>query len=92
MILIGSICLSEIPKELFKKSDNGKVYLNLSIFTMKDRDRYGNEFTASCAPKKGERIDGVNYYCGKFKELTKHDPTPEEVSKMESCNDEDLPF
>lgn len=94
--IYGSICLSDVPKDLFKKGKDGKVYLNLSVYPMKTEDVYGNQYTCSCAPKQEDRIEGVNYLIGKFKLIPKREdvaPTsPEEVSTLLPCNDDDLPF
>lgn len=89
--IVGSICLSDIPKELFKKAENGKVYLNLAIFPMNKEDAYGNQYTCSCAPKEEQRKEGVNYLVGKFRVLEKKvDPTPADIDLMPPADD--LPF
>lgn len=91
--LYGSICLTDVPKELFKKAENGKIYLNMSVFKMKQPDNYGNEWAASCAPKQEERKEGVNYYFGKFKEyIPKENPQPADINNMPPAEDDDLPF
>lgn len=95
MNLYGSICLSDIPKELFRKADNGKVYLNLRIYERKEVGKFGHTHVASCAPKKEEQIEGVNYFCGDFK-VSDPQPyvpvSPEQVSQLPPATDDDLPF
>lgn len=67
----GSICLSDIPKELIKEF-NGKKYLNISISAMREPKTFTNKnggiktFThyVSCKPRKEEVVEGVNYYIG----------------------------
>lgn len=91
--IYGSICLSDVPKELFKKGKDGKTYLNLSVFPMKNEDAYGNQYTCSCAPKQEERVEGVNYLIGKFKLIPKSVApiSPEEIDELPPVDD-DLPF
>lgn len=65
----GSICVSDIPKELITTGKNGKKYLNIAVFANKEgANQYGNTHYISCAPKQEERKDGVNYFIGNLKE------------------------
>lgn len=57
--LFGSICLSDIPREVMKKvmCKDGKerVFLNISVGSFKEpKDFNGKKYThyVSCAPKK----------------------------------------
>lgn len=56
MILTGSICLSDIPKELFKKVEckdgSTKIYLNVAILERKRPSTYGHTHVMSCSPKQ----------------------------------------
>ena len=70
----GFICLSDIPKELIRKAENGKLYLSISIGNSIDKetgairvDDKGNDYWLSCSPKKEEQKEGVNYFIGKLK-------------------------
>lgn len=95
MNLYGSICLTDIPRELFRKADNGKVYLNLRIYERKEPGKFGHTHVASCAPRKDEQKEGVNYFCGDFKVSDPQQyapPTPEQVSAMPPAEPADLPF
>lgn len=95
MNLYGSICLTDIPKELFRKADNGKVYLNLRIYERKEIGKFGHTHVASCAPRKDEQKEGVNYFCGDFKVSEPQQyapPTPEQVAAMPPDENNDLPF
>ncbi len=95
MNLYGSICLTDIPRELFRKADNGKVYLNLKIWERKEPGKFGHTHVASCAPRKDEQKEGVNYFCGDFKVSDPQQyapPTPEQVSAMPPAEPDDLPF
>ena len=42
LVLIGSICLSDVPKEAIKTAKNGKEYLNLAVFELNEISKYGN--------------------------------------------------
>ena len=73
LMLTGSICLSNIPKEQIKKvmCKDGveRCYLNVAIIPRKEVSPYGHTHFISCSPKKEERKDGVNYIIGDFKEF-----------------------
>lgn len=95
MNLYGSICLTDIPRELFRKADNGKVYLNLRIYERKEIGKFGHTHVASCAPRKDEQKEGVNYFCGDFKvsDPQQYAPhTPEQVAAMPPADEDSLPF
>ena len=95
MNLYGSICLTDIPRELFRKADNGKVYLNLRIYERKEIGKFGHTHVASCAPRKDEQKEGVNYFCGDFKVSEPQQyapPTPEQVATIPPAEPSDLPF
>lgn len=95
MNLYGSICLTDIPRELFRKADNGKVYLNLRIYERKEPGKFGHTHVASCAPRKDEQKEGVNYFCGDFKVSEPQQyapPTPEQVAAMPPADEDSLPF
>lgn len=101
MNLFGSICLSDIPREQMKKvmCKDGKerIYLNIFIGEKKAPQAFdGKVFThsVSCAPKKEERKEGVNYYIG---DLQTYEPqllvTAEQINAAPSVSDDsDLPF
>lgn len=41
--LYGSICLTDIPKNLIRKSDkNGKQYINIGISQLREKSKYGD--------------------------------------------------
>ena len=67
LVLIGSICLSDVPKEAIKTAKNGKEYLNLAVFELNEISKYGNSHIITCEPKKEERVEGHNYLIGNFK-------------------------
>ena len=100
--LFGSICLSDIPREQMKKvmCKDGKERIFLNIFIgekSKPQELNGRLYThsVSCAPKKEERIDGVNYYIGDLQTYEPQPiaPTAEQIQAAPSVSqDEDLPF
>lgn len=88
----GSICLSDIPKELFRKAENGKVYLNIAVVERKETSQFGHTHFISCSPKKDERKEGVNYFCGDLKPFIPVQPTQEQINNSPSAPEDDLPF
>ena len=99
MILSGSICLSEIPREQMKKvmCKDGKerIYLNVAVIERKEKSQFGHTHFITCSPKKEEQKEGVNYIIGDLKEFIPQSnaPSPEEVSAAPSVPPSyDLPF
>lgn len=102
--LFGSICLSDIPREVMKKvmCKDGKerVFLNISVGEFKEpKDFNGKKYThyVSCAPKKADRKEGVNYYLGNLQTWDDKPyparPTQEKINQAPSVSDMDeLPF
>jgi hypothetical protein len=94
----GSICLSDIPKEQIKKvvCKDGKtrLFLNFSIHENKEvkRDAEGHglaDHFVSCAPKKEERVEGVQYIIGNVRtwvDMRNSTPTQQEINEAESLN------
>lgn len=73
--LKGSICLTDIPRELIRsvtcKDGTVRKYLDVAIFQKREPKTFQREwgeqtFThyISCAPAKDKRVEGVNYYIG----------------------------
>lgn len=100
--LFGTICLSKIPREQMKKvmCKDGveRIFVNVFIGEKeKPQELNGRKYThsVSCAPKREERIDGVNYYIG---DLQTYNPEPQcpTVEQMQAAPsvqpDDDLPF
>lgn len=95
-LLYGSICLSNVPKELFKKvmCKDGveRVYLNIKVVELNQQSQYGDTHFVSCEPKKEERKEGTNYIFGNLKTYndTGGMPSTEQVAKSKPADD--LPF
>ena len=93
-MLRGSICLSDIPKELIKKvkCKDGKerCFLNFAIFKRKEPATYTHFM--SCAPKREERKEGVRYIIADLSETVDSNkyPSSTEVEAAPSVSDDDL--
>lgn len=100
--LFGSICLSNIPREQMKKvmCKDGveRIFVNVFIGEKKTpQELNGRVYThsISCAPRKEERKDGVNYFFGDLQtyEPEPQGPTAEQIQAAPSVQpDDDLPF
>lgn len=105
--IYGSICLSDIPKELIKAvvCNDGQVrkFLNIAVVETKqpktfqngDKTRTYTHFL-TCAPRKEEQKEGVRYILGS---LETYEPqqaavvTPEDVENAPiAAADDELPF
>ena len=86
MILTGSICLSDIPREQMKKvvCKDGKerIYLNVAVIERKEPSQFGHTHFITCAPKQEERKEGTQYIFGDFKEYR---PVSEQSNAGTSC-------
>lgn len=67
MNLFGSICLSDIPKELIKTAGNGKQYLDIEVYEKQHPGKYGDTHAIKASCRKSEQREGVNYYIGNLK-------------------------
>jgi hypothetical protein len=97
-IITGSICLSNIPREVMKKvkCKDGieRVFLNIAVIERKNKGKFGDTHFVTCAPREEERIDGVNYIIGDLKlyEPQPSGPTPDEIEAAPPASADDLPF
>lgn len=105
-ILTGSICLSDIPRDQMKKvtckDGSVKIYLNIAVITRKQPQTFTNNGVSrtythfvSCAPKKEERADGVNYIIGDLetRTFTPQTPSAEDIQAAPPVSpQDDLPF
>ena len=92
---LGSICLSDIPKEVIRKCEsNGKLYLSFAILERKDVGKGGETHFISCSPKKELRREGVNYIIGDIKPFVQQNDRPavDDVANMEPTQVDDLPW
>jgi hypothetical protein len=68
-MMIGSICLSDIPKDKVVVSEkNGKKYLNVVLWINAEPDKYGNNASIQVGLSKEEREDKIKpTYIGNLK-------------------------
>lgn len=67
MNLYGSMCLSDIPKELIRTAGNGKKYLNIEVNERREPSQYGQTHYVKASCRKDQAKEGVNYYIGELK-------------------------
>ena len=100
-LLIGSICLSNIPRSEMKKikCKDGveRVFLNVAVVERKEKSQFGHTHFITCAPKQEERKEGTNYIFGDLKvyEPEPQMPTAEEIAAappIPPMDDSELPF
>lgn len=99
--LNGSICVSDIPKEVYVTSKNGKKYLNFAMFIGGDADNYGNHGSITLPQSQEEReAKAKKTYIGNVKgfwsngnavEFEKVDALTEKKAVAVEVED-DLPF
>ena len=98
MKFIGSICLSDIPTKEIKmvKCADGKERAFLSISIHENTEPKYNQsgklisdHFISCAPKKEERTEGVNYIIGNLRTWAPQaeQPTPEQIAAAPSVDE-----
>ncbi len=100
LVFVGSICLSDIPKEVIKKVEsNGKLYLNIAVMELAEPGKFGDTHFISCAPKKEERVEGQTYIVGNLKPWVQKEaqprPTYQQIESASAASEEetnDLPF
>lgn len=66
--LFGSICLSDIPKELINTGKNGKKYLSVIVDKRITPSAYGSTHYIKAYVRKGTQLpEGTNLYIGDLK-------------------------
>lgn len=65
--LYGSLCLTDIPKELITTGKNGKKYLNIMVNKRREVSQFGMTHYVKAHCKKEQQREGVNYYIGELK-------------------------
>ena len=98
MHLFGSICLSDIPREQMKKvmCKDGveRMFLNIAIIEKKEKGQFGDTHFITCAPRKEEQKEGVNYIIGEMKlYVPAPNVSPQEIDDAPPIDpNDDLPF
>lgn len=76
----GSLCLSDIPKELITTAANGKKYINIVINKRQAVSQYGHTHYVKAYVKKDQVIpEGVKLFFGELKPSNFQD-TPQAVA------------
>lgn len=100
----GSICLTDIPKELITTAKNGKKYLNVVVNQRREVGQYGHTHYIKAYAKKGTIAPDVNLYIGELKPSDYNNdgqqgynapapaPQPTMGAGMPPLPDDDFPF
>ncbi len=96
----GSIDLTRVPKECYRevtlKNGEKHIFLNLGLFQRKEPVTFGTTTYThflSCAPKKEDRKEGVNYIVGDFAESKPNPVAPVTADEVAAAPvAEHLPF
>lgn len=92
--LYGSLCLTDIPKELITVGKNGKKYLNVVVNERREVSQFGMTHYVKAYCKKEQQREGVNYYIGELKpsDYQENGNANQGVANSAPGNDDDLPF
>jgi hypothetical protein len=86
-LFVGSICLSDIPKEKVITARNGKAYVNITIWVNDTADQYGNVGSMHISQTKDEReTNQKRSYMGNFKI-----PVPAATQPTDSADPQPVP-
>lgn len=87
-LFIGSICVSDIPKDKLTQAKNGKLYLNVDLWVNAEVDQYGNIGSVSVRQTKEDReAKEKKIYIGNFKKSELKQPDAPAADVLS-----DLPF
>lgn len=91
-----SVCLSDIPKGKMSKSENGKIYVNLTVAKRREPDQWKRDLKVYVSQKQAEREAGeAKVYVGagrtvEFKPKENVPPTDKDIENLlapsESCD------
>lgn len=82
-----SLCLSDMPKNMLRKADSGKVYASITVAIRKNLDQWNRDVKVSMTQTKKQREDALpKMYVGGGKVYRFCDNEEMKVS------DEDLPY
>lgn len=89
-LLYGSICLSDIPKELITKSEkNGKQYINIAVPKLKNKGKFNETHAITVnVPKDQRKPDDKTIFIGSLKTWEGNN----KAQNNSSSQDDDLPF
>lgn len=63
----GSICLTDIPRELITTGKNGKKYLTIVVNERREPGQYGHTHYIKAYAKKGSVAPDTNLFIGELK-------------------------
>ena len=96
--LIGSIEISKVPKELFKKVKKADgteaIYLNIAVSERREVGKFGETHGVQFTREKDKRIENENTFFGSLKvwEQTPIAVTAVQIEAAPAATDTDLPF
>lgn len=90
--LYGSLCLTDIPKELITVGKNGKKYLNIVVNKRREVSQFGMTHYVKAHCKKEQQREGVNYYIGELKPSNYQNNNAAQEANAATDNEDDLPF
>lgn len=96
----GSLCLSDIPKELITTAANGKKYINIVVNKRREVSAYGHTHYVKAYVKKGEPAPEGKLFFGELKPSSFDDnqqqgvqqPAQQAPAPAQQQPDGDLPF
>ena len=95
----GSLCLTDLNNKAkeghsaFRKADNGKWYVNITVWHNEETDKYGNDSSIMLNSHKDKREDEGKVYVGNLK-LQSSTPAATQAQPGSSSLiiDDELPF
>lgn len=99
--LFGSLCLSDIPRELIREGKNGKKYISIEVDERRTPSPYGDTHFIKAWCKAAERKEGVNYFIGDLKPSKYDAPTAQQPAPQPQAQEfltppmpeaDDVPF
>lgn len=107
-ILFGSLNLSKAieagqVKKVTLRNGEEALFLKIAVMEKKEPKTFDNPdgtsrtytHTVSCAPKREEQVEGVNYFIADletYEQAPAAQPTPEDVAAAPAAGYGDLPF
>ncbi len=104
-ILTGSICLSDIPREQMKKvmcrDGKERIFLNVAVIQKKEPQTFSDNGTSrtythfiTCAPKREERKENVNYIIASLETriFAAATPTEADIAQAPAIGADEMPF
>ena len=77
----GSLNITELLEQLqkkhssFSKADNGKIYMNVTVWLNEEKDKYGNSMSIQANTKEGNTQES-KFYLGNCKKTVRKENKP----------------